>query len=342
MERSSQVILRNAGRLDPGRLLLVNPPRDFLFRELSASDRDVQASTQDFGDFRWLADNGAEALFELLPQAADAARTVILHLPREKDRLNMMLQALAWRLPEDSRLWLVGENRAGIKSAGRWLAQYFGDVQKRDTARHCGLYEAVAPLKEKPFLLDRLEEHWQFDYSGSRIEIASLPGVFAHGRLDPGSRLLLEALKPLRPGGRILDFACGSGVIGLSLLSACPELQLTMLDVSSLAIESSRRSLQANGLDAELVASDGLSELNGRFDWIVSNPPFHSGVSNDLDIASRFFRESGTFLENAGKIVIVCNRHLPYEKWLKKHFRRVEHLASDRDYLVIQASRTNE
>jgi 16S rRNA (guanine1207-N2)-methyltransferase len=91
-------------------------------------------------------------------------------------------------------------------------------------------------------------------------------------------------------------------------------------------------------LDAALLASDGLAELTGTFDWIISNPPFHKGVSNDLDIASRFFREAGTFLANRGNIVIVCNRHLPYAGWLRNHFEQVELLDENEGFAVIQAS----
>ena len=110
-----------------------------------------------------------------------------------------------------------------------------------------------------------------------------------------------------------------------------------MLDSSALAIESSRQTLEANGMQAELLASDGLGEVAGRYDWIVSNPPFHRGVSNDLDIAADFFRMAGTFLAENGRIVVVFNRHLPYSKWLEQAFGKVERLAGNGEYIVVGA-----
>jgi 16S rRNA (guanine1207-N2)-methyltransferase len=173
--------------------------------------------------------------------------------------------------------------------------------------------------------------------------------VFAHGRLDRGTALLLDVLEPLRPRGRVLDFACGSGVVGLALLAAAAgDLRLTLLDASALAIESCRRSLAASGLDpaaVTLLPSDGLAELPagtaGQFDWIVSNPPFHRGVRNDLDVAAVFFRTAGAFLRETGKMVVVFNRHLPYPQWLQETFGRVERVAENGEFAVIEASRPN-
>lgn len=342
MERSSQLILRNEPRLQPGAVLLVNPPRDTLFRRLQQNGRRVRVSTQDHGDFHWLAGSGTAASFEAIPAPMEDSETVILHLPREKDRLSMLLHGLSSWLPDTARLWLVGENQAGIKSSGRRLAEYFGTVNRLDNARHCGLYEASHPVRGNPFELKAYEETWPAGYSHSQIEVVSLPGVFAHGRLDPGSRLLLSVLERLEPAGKVLDFACGSGVLGCSVMAAGSGVDLTLLDVSALAVESCRRTLARNTLEATLLPSDGLSELDGQYDWIISNPPFHRGVGNDLDIAARFFAEAGTFLGNRGKIVIVCNRHLPYLDWLRSHFEQVECLDENNSFLIMQASHPRE
>lgn len=351
MEATSQVVLRNEARLPPGALLLVDAPRDGLLRQLQSPERAVRVSTQDFGSFRWFRAGGAEAAYEAVPAFAGDERTIILHLPREKGRLEMLLHAVAARVnpaPEadaGARLWLIGENRAGIKSAGRYLQQAFEWVATLDKARHCGLLEAAGPKSGMPFNADDYARDWSVTHCGHEIRLRTLPGVFAHGRLDRGTALLLEALQGLRPSGRVLDFACGSGVVGLALLAAAErDLRLTLLDSSALAIESARRSLTASGLDEQdvtLLPSDGLCELaaGARFDWIVSNPPFHRGVRNDLDVAAEFFRHAGTFLAEQGRMVIVFNRHLPYALWLQSAFQAVERLAENGEFTVMQVSR---
>lgn len=337
MDRVSEILRRNGDALGDGPVHLLNPPRDTLPVEF-CRERPLRISSQDIGDFGWFEAAGLPARFELIPQPGDHGLNTVLVLPREKRRLEMMLHAVANDLPADGRLWLVGENRAGIKSSKKYLQRRFGQVRKVDSARHCCLFEAQAPLPGEPFQLADYEEHWQHRFAGKELQMVSLPGVFAHGRLDKGSSLLLEALETVRPAGRILDFACGSGVLGLSLLAREPQNELTLLDSSALAIESARRSLAANGMKASLLPSDGLCEVNEKYDWIISNPPFHRGIANDLDIAADFFRKAGTFLREKGRILVVFNRHLPYLAWLKDEFDDVQELVGTTEFSVVQIS----
>ena len=211
---------------------------------------------------------------------------VVLRLPREKERLAMVLHALAASMNPDARLWVVGEKRAGINSAARLLEMRFATVRKLDSARHCSLLEARAPRECPPFSLDDYATTLRVDARPDALVLTSLPGVFAHGRLDEGTALLRDTLDTCAVAGDVLDFACGNGVLGIGLLVGHAAARLTLLDASALAIEAARRSLALNACSARVLASDGLGELDGVFDWIISNPPFHRGVDNDLDIAA--------------------------------------------------------
>ena len=338
MERVSQLILRNQELFRTGQILLINPPRDTCFARLTEGNRKVSLFSQDFGDYSWLKSSGADAEFGLIPALASKPQDVVLILPRERARLDMMLHALASSMAPESVLWLAGENRSGIKSSTKRLSPYFQSVSRVDNARHCTLLKACNPSPPDQFELERYKKIWPLAFAGKEFIIISLPGTFAHGKLDKGTSLLLDALDQLKPSGSILDFACGSSVIGLYLLGTNPAAKLTLLDVSALALESTRRSLAANDMEATVLASDGLSNLDGSFDWIISNPPFHRGIRNDLDIARKFFANSGDFLTETGKILLVCNHHLPYPAWLKEYFARVEVVRHNREFKVIQAS----
>jgi 16S rRNA (guanine1207-N2)-methyltransferase len=341
VDNASQVILRNEDRLGGKSLLIINPLRDLLAQGLMRDGRPLRLSTQDFGDAAWLEAAGFPVSFEAVPGVSGEESTVILHLPREKDRLSLLLHAVSARLSPAARLWLVGENRAGIRSSARYLDAHFGAVEAIDKARHCVLYEAREPRLQRPFGLADYLTAWSLRLDGEDLQLLSLPGVFAHGRLDRGSELLLDALRQLKPAGRVLDFACGCGVLGLALLRENEKIELTLLDSSAVALESCRRSMDANGLRASMLPSDGLASVSERYDWIVSNPPFHRGVRSDLGVAADFFREAGTFLTENGKIVIVFNRHLPYLRWLQHAFDRVDLLGSGGDFTIVQAGRPN-
>jgi 16S rRNA (guanine1207-N2)-methyltransferase len=226
------------------------------------------------------------------------------------------------------------------------LAIAFEEWAKIDSARHCALFEAGRAKEGSAFELDRHFSIWSLQLADRVLEMHSLPGVFAHGRLDAGSRLLLATLSAdswdLEISGRVLDFACGSGGIGMALAATCPKAHLTLLDDSALALESARRSLAANAIHAELIASDGLLKLlkDGPqpFDWIVSNPPFHRGVREDLAVTERFIRDCPRVLAPGGRLCLVANAHLPYRRWLEELFSRVQVIAADGEYNVWLAS----
>jgi 16S rRNA (guanine1207-N2)-methyltransferase len=338
VEPISQLILRNADLLHTGQILMINPPCDSAFRRLVDGKRHIRVFSQEFGDFNCLKSNGADAEFGLFPSLFSDAQDIVLKLPRERERLEMLLHALASSIHPESVLWLAGENRSGIKSSVKRIDPYFQSVFKIDSARHCVLFKACNPILSKSFDLDCYKKTWPLTFSGSRIKIVSLPGTFAHGKPDQGTRLLLGTMEKLKPSGKVLDFACGNGIIGLSLNTLPGALEVTLLDVSALALESARCSLQANGMEAVVVASDGLSQLEGSFDWIISNPPFHRANRNDLNIARNFFANSRDFLLETGKILLVCNNHLPYLSWLRDFFKQVDVVEANGRFKVVLAT----
>ena len=339
LENTSQLLLRNRDALPRTPTEIWNPRPDGLFRELLSDRGPIVFSSDRYSVCHSLRSAGADVHFEAWTPPQRQPDNIILVLPREKERLDMRLHEAATRLQEGGKLFLVGENRAGIKSSPRLVARHFDNVVKRDSARHCSLFEATGPSTGDSFQAGAYERRWTFGFQQRTLEVSTLPGVFAHGRLDAGTELLLSSLPKARPSGRILDFACGAGVIGLAILATSKPAQVdvTLLDDSALALESARRSLELNGLQARVLPSDGLSEVTGRFDWIVTNPPFHQGVKNDLDVARAFFRRAGTFLTEKGRILVVFNRHLPYESWLRESFNNVECLARNRVFSVMSA-----
>lgn len=324
-------------------VLLINAPRDSLALDLvQAGAFNVRVFTQDFGDHGYFESSGISSEFGLLPDAGLGAGTVILFLPREKDRLQFLLHYLSSKLQTEQQLWLVGENKAGIKSADRHLEKRFAKVKKLDSARHCVLYRAREPLATQEFKLDDYWLDWPVKLATSELILKSLPGCFAHGRLDKGTALLLDYLQSddasqLKIKGRVMDFGCGAGVIGIFLKQQNPEIRLELLDSSASALESSRASLAINGVEADLTPSDGLEKAHGRYDWMISNPPFHKGVATDLDITKRFITVAPAMLGNRGRMLLVCNRHLPYEGALSETFSVVQKVKEDGQFKVLLA-----
>ena len=82
-----------------------------------------------------------------------------------------------------------------------------------------------------------------------------------------------------RRDGRVLDLCSGSGCIGCAIADALPQCQVVLADISPEAIELSRRNVARNGLAGRVSymltdATKAPPVMSGRFDIIVSNPPY--------------------------------------------------------------------
>lgn len=86
--------------------------------------------------------------------------------------------------------------------------------------------------------------------------------------------LVEEAMRYLSDGMRILDICTGSGCILLSLLKYSNECEGLGVDISENALAVARENAQNLGLEAEFRHSDLLEKVEGKFDMIVSNPPY--------------------------------------------------------------------
>ena len=262
---------------------------------------------------------------------------VILYFPKAKSEAQMLIHFALSGLTPDGRLWLVGDNKGGIKSAPNLIKKLGGKAQKIDGARHCSLLE-VADLSPLAQSLGKfqLADYWQQNHHVQDLTLCSLPGVFSHGKLDVGTQVLLDHLPKLT--GKVLDFGCGCGVIGSRILQQNPKVQVSFSDVSRLATLATEQTLSTNGLPFEQVfTSDGLSQVSGRYNHIVTNPPFHEGVKTQYETTETLFRNAKRFLKPGGSLILVANRFLQYEPLLAKQFRQVTELVVEKGFKVLQA-----
>ena len=107
-----------------------------------------------------------------------------------------------------------------------------------------------------------------------------------------------------------------------------------MVDISALALESSRRTLAINGLEGKVYPSDVYSDVSTRFQHIVSNPPFHAGLKTFYAATEQFLAKAPEFLLPHGSLTIVANAFLRYQPILETHFKRTEVISSDAKFKV--------
>lgn len=331
MDARSEVLLRQA-ELFSGSVLLAGLPADDLLGQLPAA----HGWSWHAGDQLRLQarfDGRCEFGVEAPAVAFDAG---VLFLPKSRELTDYLLRALAARL-SGKMLYLVGEKRGGIERAARQLAE-FGQARKLDSARHCQLWQIRVDNAPLPPSLPELAERFRLDLADGPLEVVSLPGVFSHGRLDRGSALLLEHLDAL-PTGRVLDFGCGAGIIGAALKRRYPQSELVLLDVDAFAVESSRLTLAANGLSAEVIAGDGIDAAPGELAAIISNPPFHQGVHTHYQASETLLQRAAEHLQQGGELRLVANAFLKYPPLIEAHLGRCETLAAADGFRIYRARR---
>lgn len=86
--------------------------------------------------------------------------------------------------------------------------------------------------------------------------------------------LVEEVMRYLRDGMEILDVCTGSGCILLSLLRYSNGCRGVGCDISEKALAVARENAEELGLSAEFIQSDLFESIEGKFEYIVSNPPY--------------------------------------------------------------------
>ena len=331
---ASQVIERHLEEFTDSKVLFAGDLQDDFPAYLTA--KAVKVHTTQFHYYQGLHKKlGENIRFGLLPVADlfNDTDTLIYYWPKSKAEAQFQLSALLNQLSKGSRVFIVGENRSGVRSVETMLAD-FGRIQKVDTARRCSLYHFEAESR----LAFDLKEWWQ-TYQIDDVTIKSLPGVFSAQHLDVGSELLLSALqeKPEIIRGQILDLGCGAGVLASVIGTARQDVTLTLTDVSAAALAASEATLKANGLTGSIIASDVFSHVEGKFDLIISNPPFHDGRETNYTAVESLIRDAKKHLTINGKICLVANSFLPYPDLLDRAFGRHQVLVQTNKFKVYLA-----
>ena len=250
----------------------------------------------------------------------------------------MTAHAALSALGPGGRLILYGGNDEGIRSAAVRLKDVTGAVETLAMRGH-GRVLAAERAPDRP-LQDTLAS-WRLT---SAMEIASVmrdwvtyPGIFAAGRLDEGTALLLTAMPPLPAHARVLDYGCGSGAIGATALAAEPTLVLDMLDNDAVALEAVRENVpRGRPVLGARVADAG----SVPYAAILSNPPLHQGVTEDLSLLEHLLADAPSHLVPGGILQVVVQHRLPLDRAFAKHFGTVDVVAENTRYRVWRARKT--
>jgi 16S rRNA (guanine1207-N2)-methyltransferase len=236
------------------------------------------------------------------------------------------LQVAAYALKPGGRLYVVGAKDRGVLSMAKRMQSIFGNL------------ETLVISKGQRVVCSRMENKETRDAPTNQFP-ALMPTAFAGGKLDEGTRLLVEALE-VHATDIALDIGCGAGYIGIHIAQLASKGHVTMVDASLATVDAARHIVEQSGMtNVQVLASDGIQAVKSqRFDLVVTNPPFHLGGIHTSDIAERFIREAAQVLRPRGRFYLVANRFLKYEPTLQACFKSVEEVRGNTRYKVLRAT----
>lgn len=272
---------------------------------------------------------GASELEEIAPGAL--AAMTMLAPPGTIERRYVLALSLKL-LAEGGRLTVMAPKDKG-GSRLRAELEAFGCEVAESSKKHHRICVALKPAAPAPAIEFALLE------GGPQLTMPSglwsQPGVFSWNRPDPGSELLIKSLPPL--SGAVADFGCGNGYLAKEVLGWSAVSRLTLADIDRRAVRAARRNIDDPRADIRWADVRDL-ELEG-LDFVVMNPPFHDGGAEDRALGQAFIRKARESLRTGGLLLMVANRHLPYERVLGEAFKAVTLKAETNLYKVYEARR---
>lgn len=165
----------------------------------------------------------------------------------------------------------------------------------------------------------------------NEFEFLTDNGVFSKKGLDFGTRTLLETIENVK--GKVLDFGCGYGPIGI-YISKTYTTEVHMIDVNRRSLELARRNACLNHVNVQIYESDIYSNVQDKFNFIISNPPIRVGKK----ILYQILFEAKQHLDENGELWIVVNKDQGAKslvKDLEKEYR-VEVKNKNKGFYIIR------
>jgi 23S rRNA (guanine1835-N2)-methyltransferase len=268
----------------------------------------------------------------------DRCKLVVMRVPKQLAYFEHQLSQLSLLLPEGTRVLVAGMDKHLSVATASLIENYIGPTERHRGQHKARLFTACKDERRpEPF-------SGSGEYYSDKLNqpLVSLANVFAREKMDIGSRFLLDSLATITPVDRLIDLACGNGIIGLTTASRGQCSSLLMCDESAMAIASARINTErcAPGCDVSYLHGDGLLNYDGKpVNLILCNPPFHLNHRVDEGVGRRLLAQCAKHLVTGGALCLVANRHLNYLPVLKREFSTVEKLAQNNKFVVWQARR---
>lgn len=170
------------------------------------------------------------------------------------------------------------------------------------------------------------------------LQLTTDRGVFSHGALDLGTKVLLLKAPAPPASGNLLDLGCGVGPIAITLARRSPLATVWAVDVNNRALRLCRDNARANGAQNINTCLPEQVDDGIVFDAIWSNPPVHVGKDALHEMLLLWLPR----LRHGGECIMVVHKHLgsdSLQTWLTAHGYPTERLGSAKGYRILRSVR---
>lgn len=154
----------------------------------------------------------------------------------------------------------------------------------------------------------------RFNFNAKEFSMYSDNGVFSKDRFDYGTRVFLENINIHSLCGKVLDLGCGTGVVGLILGTLNKDISIDMVDINDRAVELAKENVILNKLYNNVFVSDVYSNINDKYDYIITNPPIRAGK----DVIRRFLFGAKEYLCDDGILFFVMRKDHGVKSMIKE------------------------
>ncbi|MDX8398512.1 MAG: methyltransferase [Mariprofundaceae bacterium] len=263
---------------------------------------------------------------------------LILLFPYKNKILTLQSMAKAMlSLSENGKIIIACANKHGAKSYEKALQSLSATVVSSSKSK-CRVFSARRTATFDESLALEWVQAAQIQYVEAH-GLYSQPGLFSWNQADVGSEILLSHIPSLE--GKGMDLCCGYGLLSDRLLQRDAQIKaMHLVDAEFYAVTCAEKNtekwqdkLDYHWLDA---CQTGLPK---SLNWVVCNPPFHTGQEQDVMLGQSIAAQACRSLQRGGDLYLVANRKLPYEHVLQQHLRHFNVLVEAQGFKVIHGVR---
>ena len=357
-EPAKELLLEYSSPQKTSRILILEGGNGWLAREISKyiteglvvnHDRDIRKIEKSKSELK--SRNNAMVGTGALP-VGNNWDIVLLTIPKERSFARILIISSFMSLKVGGRLLLAGPSNKGAKAVIKDAQRLFGNCTLLGYRSHQRVAQSIKNAESPEPLPKEFQTNGispgslnilKVDTAVGILQLETSPGIFSWEKPDQGSNLLQSHLR-IDKETVVWDVGCGYGILGLTA-SLYGAKKVFMSDINILAIDYALKNAFRNSVSKKVLIFPAVDltpppniHLLNQVDLIITNPAFHQGRRVDKSMALEIISRSSRYLKTGGKLLLVANRFLNYDKAMEKRFSHVHKIAENNQYHLIEGS----